>query len=242
MNFSQVLADLQQLVNVQIQSIRPGASLIIRRIDSLNGRISLVTAAGDVKERSLDELRKVWNALVSSPAIRVEEVLQGSGSSRNQPETILANLPYVEWARINGKKHISFVGQSTHPFGTLKQMGGIQSDLVAQRLNQLSGPRLPVQLVIVASDLASSSNELSNILGSSPSPDSVGVYRWVARGGASVLLSDGRCGLPDGMYPVLQSTSHPTSNFSTVEIGGDHYSRISLNGHTVLVESNPSFC
>jgi len=65
-------------------------------------------------------------------AVHVDEVLHGSGTSRNQPETILANLPYVEWLKLDNKKHIAFVGKNTHLYGTLKQMDSIP----ASNLNQ----------------------------------------------------------------------------------------------------------
>ena len=40
---------------------------------------------------------------------------------------ILANLPYIEWLKLNNKKHIAFVGKNTHPFETLKQMSPLDS-------------------------------------------------------------------------------------------------------------------
>lgn len=78
--------------------------------------------------------KKIWDQLCSKPAVHVDAVLGGSGSSRNQPETILANLPYIEWLRINNKKHIVFVGEATHDFGTLRQMDPIQAEQIRRRL------------------------------------------------------------------------------------------------------------
>ena len=74
--------------------------------------------------------------MVIRPAVHVDEVLHGSGTSRNQPETILANLPYVEWVVINNKKHISYVGESTHPYGTLKKMEPIKAEETKKRMNE----------------------------------------------------------------------------------------------------------
>ena len=122
MNYIDIENDVRQLVGLRLNSIIAGSEITIIGIESAQNRIVLETSAGKIKSRPLDELRKIWEELQRVPAVHVDRVLNGSGSSRNQPETILANLPYIEWLRIDGKKHIAFVGKSTHPYGTLKEM------------------------------------------------------------------------------------------------------------------------
>lgn len=81
--------------------------------------------------------------MCSLPAAHVDSVLGGSGSSRSQPETILANLPYVEWLTVAGKKNIAYVGDDTHEKGTLHKM---DDDKAAeyQALMSLPRPRNPL--------------------------------------------------------------------------------------------------
>ena len=56
-------------------------------------KITIRNSSGKVHNRYFVELQRIRNALLSTPMIRVEDILNGSGSSRNQPETIFANLP-----------------------------------------------------------------------------------------------------------------------------------------------------
>lgn len=55
------------------------------------------------------ELERIWCELQRSPAVHVDKVLNGSGPSRKQLETIQANLPYIEWAKIHNKEHLIFI-------------------------------------------------------------------------------------------------------------------------------------
>ena len=132
-NFSDVLADLENLRGKELRSISgQAAPFIIEDIDSENGRINL-SVQGKHKSRPLQELQNIWAELMKRPAVHVESFLSGSGSSRNQPETILANLPYVEWLNVDGKKNIAVVDTETHEYGTLQKMSPEQEEAVADK-------------------------------------------------------------------------------------------------------------
>lgn len=132
-NFTEVLADLENLRGKELRSISgQAAPFIIKDIDAENGRINL-TVQGKHKSRPLQELQNIWGELMKRPAVHVESFLSGSGSSRNQPETILANLPYVEWLNVDGKKNIAIVDTETHEYGTLQKMSAEQEEIVADR-------------------------------------------------------------------------------------------------------------
>src|SRR5690606_22435871 len=111
-----------KLIGLDLQSIRFGAEIRLLHVKRDEGRIELETASGRIVSRPLSEFEKIWTQLIKKPAVHVDTALGGSGSSRNQPETIFANLPYIEWCLINRKKHIVFVGKSSHPLGTLKEV------------------------------------------------------------------------------------------------------------------------
>src|SRR6185503_4271360 len=111
MKFSDVLSDIEKLKNKKLSSIRKGAEITIEEVDRTNDRLILTTARGKKKSRPLSEIQMLWERLCANAALHVDSALGGSGSSRNQPETILANLPYVEWLSNERKKHIALVGR-----------------------------------------------------------------------------------------------------------------------------------
>lgn len=142
-SFQEMLIDLEELRGMPLNSISGQATPFrIEEIDRENDRI-LLNVNGTSKSRPLDELRRIWEVMCSLPAAHVDSVLGGSGSSRSQPETILANLPYVEWLTVAGKKNIAYVGEDTHEKGTLHKM---DDDKAAeyQALMSLPRPRNPL--------------------------------------------------------------------------------------------------
>lgn len=142
-SFQEMLADLDELRGLPLSSISGQATPFrIEEIDRENDRI-LLNVNGTSKSRPLEELRKIWEVICSLPAAHVDSVLGGSGSSRSQPETILANLPYVEWLTVAGKKHIAYVGEDTHEKGTLHKMTDDKATEY-QALMSLPRPRNPL--------------------------------------------------------------------------------------------------
>ena len=122
-SFDDVIRDINDsLLGKMLQSISGRATPF--KIVEINDekRNLYIDMNGKQKSRPFDELERIWQEMRSKPAVHVESFLGGSGSSRNQPETILANLPYVEWLLIEGKKHIAYVDEYTHEPGTIRQM------------------------------------------------------------------------------------------------------------------------
>lgn len=131
--FLEVLDDLEQLKGKRLESISgQAAPFTIDEVDRANDRV-ILGINGNQKSRPLEELRRIWDEMCARPAAHVDSVLGGSGSSRSQPETILANLPYVEWLNIKGKKNIAYIGANTHAFGELKKM----DDTTAEEYEQM---------------------------------------------------------------------------------------------------------
>ena len=135
MTFSDVISDIKKMIGIELHSVRPGAEITIQEVDEERDCLILRSTQGQLRSRPLSELRSIWSEMMKSPAVHVDGVLHGSGTSRNQPETILANLPYVEWLKVNNKKHIAYVGRNTHAYGTLKKMDAIK-ELTADMLKK----------------------------------------------------------------------------------------------------------
>ena len=141
--FLEMLSDLEALIDTPLYSISGQATPFkITKIDLEGDRI-LLDVNGTSKSRPLEELRKIWEAMCELPCVHVDSVLGGSGSSRSQPETILGNLPYVEWLNVSGKKNIAYIGENSHNSGTLKKM---DDDLASeyQAMMRLPRPRNPL--------------------------------------------------------------------------------------------------
>jgi hypothetical protein len=65
----------------------------------------------------------------------VEVVLEGSGSSRHHPETILASLPYVDYFKFKNKKHLYLQIEPTHELGVINELKGSQLRNVKRALD-----------------------------------------------------------------------------------------------------------
>ena len=141
--FMEMRADLENLQGLTLNSISGQATPFkITQIDDANDRL-ILDVAGVPKSRPLDELRRIWEVMCQKPAAHVDSVLGGSGSARSQPETILANLPYVEWLQIAGKKNIAYIGDETHEYGTLKRMDEERASEYTE-LMRMPRPRNPL--------------------------------------------------------------------------------------------------
>ena len=208
MKFEAVVGDIKKLVGIKLRSIRPGADITLTEVNISEGRIELLDAAKNRRSRSLSELRRVWNELSQHKAVHVDSVLAGSGSSRNQPETILASLSYVEWLLIDGRKHISFIGTPTHAPGTLKQMDNLAAQALRDAIRAAAAV-MPAAIIVVE-NTRSISSCLESVSGLPPTAVASGIYRhthtdreiWVVN--SSTLAQP----LPLGVYVVVPAKAH----------------------------------
>lgn len=164
MDFDTLIDDIEKLVGMKLNSIQSGSEIVVDGVDRDAESIELHTISGRTNRRSFTEMRKLWRALNEEEIVHVDRALDGSGSSRNQPETILANLPYIEWLRYQGKKHISYVGEETHPAGTLKEMTSKEADAMRRRFgcsNRAASNRLPRNIIYFGAPGTGKSYELN---------------------------------------------------------------------------------
>ena len=224
MNFSDVLIDIKKLVGLELQSVRPGASITILEVDENKGCLILKTSRGQTRSRPLSELLVIWDELNRVPAVHVEGVLHGSGTSRNQPETILANLPYIEWLKINNKKHIAFVGKNSHAYGTLRQMDPIAAAEIVKTTKDHSTGGV-TQVLVVSSDVSETVNKLSSVLQGIVSTVESGVYLFDSPSLRIIVVVDTHISLSPGSYLVIPKIQ--TNATKTVVICGEKYLVIS---------------
>ena len=196
-------------------------------IDDERGRLIIRTKKGDVRSRPLDELRRIWEALQKESAIHVDKVLNGSGTSRNQPETILANLPYIEWLKIDNKKHIAYVGESTHPFGTLKKMDPLKAVEITAELHS-NHIRNRFSAMIASKDINTCISSLQEICSGTITALEPGAYQFETGNNIIVFVSAEKFGLQEGTYCVIEAHNYKRNA---------QLKRLSFYGHVYIPEN-----
>lgn len=221
MTFDELIGDIKKLEGLKLQSIKPGAELILKQVDMEKNRIILVAASGAERSRPFTEIQLIWDSLQSAVAIHVDEILHGSGTSRNQPETIFANLPYIEWFKYKNKKHISYIGKETHLIATLKEMNSMKRIEIQTKMeNQYAQSRN--HIVIVTKEIGDIVKYCEKICGVSAVAIQNGIYA-IANTNISfnvVLYGALPFNLPIGTYVTIDQPADFVVN-QQVDIGGN---------------------
>lgn len=233
MTYKDVIQDIKKLIGLELHSIRPGASITILEVDDEKNCLILRTAQGLTRSRPLSEIELIWNEMSKCAAVHVEGVLHGSGTSRNQPETIFANLPYVEWLKVNNKKHIAYVGKNSHPYGTLRQMSAIDAEAIAQNVSKQSNAS-KAKTVIVSADIGKTVSALTNSMPGKLSTIEKGVYSFEGVGVEILILLSSQTDLLPGCYTVVSKGQ--TSSSRVVDICDEEYYVIAESGIRILVK------
>jgi hypothetical protein len=236
MKYDDVLQDIEKLVGKKLRSINKGADIIIEQVDVENNRILLTTVSGKQKPRPLSEIRELWELLNKKPIVHVDSALGGSGSSRNQPETILANLPYIEWLRHDDKKHISYVREATHPLGTLKQMDAMSVQKIKQELLEGKVSDQIANIMVVADDIRQATRLLEGVTGLAAKPIGGGVYEQPSKSGSMLVVpvSLVPSQVEPGTYAVLQGDP-PGEKGTELEIAGRRFVMVQQGGASIML-------
>jgi hypothetical protein len=208
MTFEDLLNDVEKLIGLRLNSIRPGAEIIIESIDRKNGSLSLRNVQGSLRKRNLDELKNLWKELQKSRIVHVDGFLHGSGSSRNQPETILANLPYIEWLKYNGKKHLANVEKPTHAYGTLKKMNSVDQINFCEQLSHCAEKR-KFAVAVVTNEIKESIDAFNSESAYEIGIIEQGAYLITMPNGNMLFLSSEKYKIANGVYPVLKRSANP---------------------------------
>jgi hypothetical protein len=207
---------IESLHGLQLRSLRGDQFMYVSRTDRTRGRIELVIR-DKVVRRHFGEIFSVWNQLVSRGFVHVDSALRGSGSSRNQPETLLAAFPCVEWAILEGRKHLVLRPADTHALGTTKEV----DEFLRERLErEHRHGAAPLVALVVGGDL---STQLGVALG--------GEARLSTLSNGLVLLtapdrkvlgvdSGGAGGLSEGIYLLSPCDFDEPQRKPFVSLGG----------------------
>ena len=244
MKIQDVLEDIEKLKNLNLKSIKNGADVLILEVDWTDRRINIVTSSGNHRSRPFSEIERIWSALCDKPAVHVDSELGGSGSSRNQPETILANLPYIEWFRHDRKKHLVKVGTPSHPYGTLKMMDDFEADKLKEenkldKINFLENTSI-AEIIVVSSDLKDNAEKIEIISGKNGIAISQGVYEFSLPMCNLRLVAHTKTseGIELGTYLVMPGSPVSNTISKLVKIGKDNFTLQKLNGLSMLFKIN----
>ncbi len=139
MNFEDVLDDINDLIGRELMAINPKTGHItIERIDRGAGSYYVSLNGRKATSRPLSQLKLIWNNLSHNRVAYTEGLLGGSGSSRHIPETVFANLPYVEHFKYKQKKHLYLSEVQTHAPGEIKGLGASELRKVKNKLDNLN--------------------------------------------------------------------------------------------------------
>lgn len=225
-------------MGLRLNSIKAGSEITIQEVNIKEKRLILETSQGKKRSRPIGELEKIWERLCINPAVHVDEVLHGSGSSRNQPETILANLPYIEWFRYNNKKHIAYVVQPTHHYGTLKQMDTIKADELKKSMRGDTTQDMPLILVITA-DIGTTCKTIEQITGIPVNPEIPGIYIHDSSNFRLMIVPHSivPSSITPGTYPLIKSKSSVPGSIR-FELGNMTLNAISESGMQLIIIDN----
>ncbi len=188
MRFSDLLSIWNALVGVKLSRVGPGSALEIVAIDNEGSRV-IVSSEGRRGSRSFAELERVWEALKSKQVIHVDSELSGSGTSRNQPETLFAALPFVEYTTIRRKKHLVLVDSNSHAPGTLRRADAekVEQILIARKVRSSA----VTELVIPVPDIKSAADAMTRLTGEKPDASGPGEYVYNLGGLPVRLVTEG---------------------------------------------------
>lgn len=140
MYFEDVIDHLEKMVGMELEAIvgTKGANppITVLSVDRDNRRYVVdKTESTNRRTRPFSELQKVWDVLSTKGFANVDQAISGAGSSRHQPETVIANLPFVEHFKYEKKKHLYLKPENTHALGTLKELSVSESRELKKRID-----------------------------------------------------------------------------------------------------------
>ena len=233
MNLSQLMRDIEKLKGIWLRPLGRARPVRVVEVDRKHERVVLDVENSDNKaSRAFSEFERLLEALNTSPAIHVDSVLAGSGTSRNQPETVLANLPSVEVLYVSGRKHLAKVSEPSHKYGTVREMDPIQAQEVLREI-AASRTRALISVLVVTDDLVGVCKALSVATGA-PTTMMEHNVATVGDGLERIWVADPSIGLPVRNYPLFDQGAVKDAKTS-IELGRVSYAVVELVGLDVLM-------
>lgn len=140
-NFEEILSDIKKLKDLPLHAINKSTgTLVLLEVDIDKKKYYVKTPESTrIVHRGINELESIWNTLQRDGFASVEQALRGSNSNRHNPETIFANLPYIQFFYFNRKKHLILREKNIHPLGEISELSPTELRIVKRQIeNSLS--------------------------------------------------------------------------------------------------------
>ncbi|MGZ4159501.1 MAG: hypothetical protein ACXVNF_01705 [Neobacillus sp.] len=161
MDIEIVWRNIRKMEGFTLKSIREGRDIKVISVNEK--RIKVELQSGTTKSWPFHKIKQLVDAMSTSIPVHVDSILGGGGSSRNIPETILANLSDVEHLDIEEKKHIVWVKVDSHNLGSTKEVE--QEHIEKYRIKLMQAEILKHGYAVVfCSDLSSATTFYENAM------------------------------------------------------------------------------
>ncbi len=126
----------------------------------------------------------------------------------------MANLPYIEWFYMDGKKHLTLVKEPTHDYGTLYKMDEIAASEIKDKL--INAENTACEVVIVTEDIKSTAAAYEKVTGMPLKPVSPGIYEHYKDKVRYIIVSKSQLDvhIKPGTYTIVSGNSGSISNIS----------------------------
>ncbi|MGR5460208.1 hypothetical protein [Vibrio sp. PNB22_1_1] len=114
-----IIPYMKGYVGLTLKSLSGRSDISISAVDELG--ITMTCSDGQTFFESHRRPKIAFRKLLDEQVIHVDAALENSGTRRNVPETLIANLPFVEYGKINNRQHLFFRDTHSHPLGTIKR-------------------------------------------------------------------------------------------------------------------------
>jgi hypothetical protein len=116
-------------------------------------------------------------------------------------------MPDVEWLSLNGRKHIVWVGRSTHEIGTLREMNHVEATELRQRYRgrgAVAGRR-PTTIIVRTGEVKQASDLFGAALQTSPQVlPGMPAFRFSTDNSEVLVVADSNFGSEIEFIPVVK--------------------------------------
>ncbi|MDO6634853.1 DUF262 domain-containing protein [Pseudoalteromonas carrageenovora] len=161
MFFKDILSDMEKLIDKELCSINPKTpSIYLTSIDKNLGKYFVSNSPNSKgTARSFRELEDIWSELTIKGFSNVDQALYGGGSSRNQPETIFAHLPYIQHFKYKNRKHLLLRNEPVSEIGNLSELPTSELRIIRKKIDNytsLSNQKISDSQISIFNTLKSS--------------------------------------------------------------------------------------
>lgn len=114
-----IIPKMEGYIGLTLKSLSGRSDITILAVDETGVRMTC--SDGQTFFESHRRPKIAFLKLLHDKVIHVDATLENSGTRRNVPETLIANLPFVEYGKLNNRQHLFIRDTETHSLGSIKR-------------------------------------------------------------------------------------------------------------------------